>query len=191
MVLLPKTPHAKSLKDYRPISLIHGIGKLISKILVTRLATVIGPMVHPSQSVFIKGRSIHESFRFVHSSARLLHMKKKPTVLLKVDLAKAFDSVAWSFLMEIFEHLGFLAAWCEWVANMLCSSSTQVLMNGQPGRRICHGRGLRQGDPYHRYFSSLSWRYWGACFARLMSLVSCTALAFSGSPSALLFMQMI
>jgi hypothetical protein len=143
MVLLPKTPQAESLKDYRPISLIHGIGKLI---LANRLATVIGPMVHPSQSAFIKGHSIHESFRFVHSSARL-HVKKKPTVLLKVDLAKAFDSVAWSFLMEIFEHLGFSAAWREWVTNLLRSSSTRVLMNGQPSRRICHSRGLHQGDP--------------------------------------------
>jgi hypothetical protein len=124
MVVLPKTPHAESLEDYHPISLIHGIGKLISQILANRLATVIYSMVHPSQSTFIKVSSIHESFRFVHSSARLLHVKKKPVVLLKVDLAKAFDSVAWSFLMEIFEHLGFSATWCEWVANLLRSSST-------------------------------------------------------------------
>jgi hypothetical protein len=67
MALLLKTPQAETLKDYCSIFLIHGIGNLISKILANRLAVVIGLMVHPSKSAFIKGRSIHESFQFVHS----------------------------------------------------------------------------------------------------------------------------
>lgn len=29
---------------------------------------------------------------------------------------------------------------------MLRTASTKVLVNGRPGRRICHARGLRQGD---------------------------------------------
>jgi hypothetical protein len=74
-------------------------------------------------------------------------VKKKPTLLLKVDLAKAFNSMAWSFLMETLEHLGFWSAWRNWVANLLRCSSTQVLMNRQLGRRICHGRGRCQDDP--------------------------------------------
>lgn len=30
---------------------------------------------------------------------------------------------------------------------MLGTASTRVLMNGRPGQRIRHARGLRQGDP--------------------------------------------
>jgi len=30
---------------------------------------------------------------------------------------------------------------------MLGTASTKVLVNGRPGRQICHARGLRQGDP--------------------------------------------
>jgi hypothetical protein len=55
MVLLPKASQAESLKNFYLISLIYGIGKLISKILVNCLATMIGPMVHSSQSAFLKG----------------------------------------------------------------------------------------------------------------------------------------
>ena len=29
----------------------------------------------------------------------------------------------------------------------LSSASTRIIINGMPGRRICHARGLRQGDP--------------------------------------------
>jgi hypothetical protein len=33
------------------------------------------------------------------------------------------------------------------ISVLLSTASTKVLPNGVPGRRICHGRGLRQGDP--------------------------------------------
>jgi hypothetical protein len=38
MTLIPKTAEANSIKDYLPISLIHSIGKLFSKVLASRLA---------------------------------------------------------------------------------------------------------------------------------------------------------
>jgi hypothetical protein len=58
MVLLPKMVEASRIKDYRPITLIHTVGKLISKVLVNRLAPKLGELVHVSQSAFIKGRFI-------------------------------------------------------------------------------------------------------------------------------------
>jgi hypothetical protein len=45
-VPLPKTPDAAVIKDYKPISLIHVIGKLFSKVLANHLATHLGEMVH-------------------------------------------------------------------------------------------------------------------------------------------------
>jgi hypothetical protein len=107
MVLLPKSSQAMAIKDYRPIVLIHLIGKLISKVLSNRLATQLDKLVHKSQSAFIKGRLLHDNFRFVQSSAKLLHARHIPCLLFKVDLARAFDSVAWQFLMEIMHHMGF------------------------------------------------------------------------------------
>jgi hypothetical protein len=37
--------------------------------------------------------------------------------------------------------------WINWVSELLRTSSTKVLFNGAPGKRIRHCRGLRQGDP--------------------------------------------
>ena len=74
-------------------------------------------------------------------------MLRKPSMLLKVDLAKAFDTVSWPFcLLEVLEHLGFPARWRDWISAILSSSTTKVLVNGRPGKRIYHARGLRQGD---------------------------------------------
>lgn len=33
------------------------------------------------------------------------------------------------------------------MALILSTASTRILLNGRPGKRICHTRGLRQGDP--------------------------------------------
>jgi hypothetical protein len=111
MILLLKRADTAMVQDYRSISLIHLVGKLISKLLANRLAPRIGPIVHGTQCAFIKGWSIHENFKFVHSSAKLLHTRRKPTILFKADLSKAFDSVAWSFLLEILHQLGFSNVW--------------------------------------------------------------------------------
>ena len=64
-----------------------------------------------------------------------------------MDIARAFDSVDWIFLLEVLTHMGFGQRWRDWISAILATASTRILFNGQPGRRICHARGLRQGDP--------------------------------------------
>jgi hypothetical protein len=64
------------VRDYRPISLIHVVGKLFAKVLANLLAPKLGEMVHQSQSAFIKGGRIHDNFRFVEASAKMLHARR-------------------------------------------------------------------------------------------------------------------
>jgi hypothetical protein len=47
-------------------------------------------LVAPNRSAFIKGRATHGNFRAVQSTAKLLHVRRRPTVLLKIDVAEAF-----------------------------------------------------------------------------------------------------
>jgi hypothetical protein len=68
------------------------------------------------------------------------------SLLLKVDITRAFDLVAWPFILEILAHLGFPSGWISWVSILLSTASTKVLLNGVPGDRICHASDLRQGD---------------------------------------------
>ena len=111
MVLLRKNDTSNGLRDYQPISLIHSFGKLVSKGLALRLAPFMGSLVRPNQTAFIKGRQIHDNFRSVQLYCRWLHVKHHSCILLKVDIAKAFDSVAWPFLLEVLEHMGFPQSW--------------------------------------------------------------------------------
>ena len=93
------------------------------------------------------GRSIHDNFRTVQLTCRLLHSVKRPSILLKVGIAKAFDTVSWAFLLELLEFMGFSRRWRDWLSALLSTASTKILLDRRPGNRICHARGLRQGDP--------------------------------------------
>lgn len=119
ITLLPKRPDASSLFDYRPISLIHLVAKLVAKVLSLRLAPRLGELVSVNQSAFIAGRCIHDNFMLVQHTARHLHQIGAHRVLLKLDISQAFDSVSWPFLLEILRHLGFGRRWCEWVSILL------------------------------------------------------------------------
>jgi hypothetical protein len=77
----------------------------------------------------------------------VLHVRKKASILLNADIARAFDSVSWSFLLVVMQHMEFSQCWMGWVSTILALASTQVLLNGSSGVKLCHGHGLRQGDP--------------------------------------------
>ena len=146
-VLIPKKDGAEAITDFRPISLIHSFAKIIAKVLALRLAPHMSFIVSPTQSAFIKRRSIHDNYMAVRNAIRRYHNSKLPTIFLKLDIAKAFDSVRWEYLLTLLNKLGFPSRWQDWIAALLFTSSTRFLLNGIPNAPIKHGRGLRQGDP--------------------------------------------
>jgi len=58
IILIPKKPDAIKVSDYRPISLIHNIVKIFSKLLANRLAPLLDDIISNCQSAFIKRRCI-------------------------------------------------------------------------------------------------------------------------------------
>ncbi|KAM0917188.1 hypothetical protein ACQ4PT_009626 [Festuca glaucescens] len=106
IVLLPKKLDAGTVADYRPISLIHSVSKIFSKMLSMRLAPLLPELVSPSQSAFIKKRCIYDNFLHVQGMIKRMHREKMPGFFLKLDITKAFDSVSWPFLLELLEVLG-------------------------------------------------------------------------------------
>lgn len=79
------------------------------------------------------------------------HCRKLPTLVLKLDFAKAFDSVDWLSLNAIMDARGFPPLWCNWITSMLQTLKLVVFVNGVPGPWFACGRGLRQGDPLSPY----------------------------------------
>lgn len=121
--------------------------KIISKLVVNRLATSLDDVVARSQNAFIKRCSILDNFLYTQNLIRELHRAKKPTIFLKLDIAKAFDTLRWDYLLEVMQQMGFSLKWREWISALLAASNSSVLVNGIHGKSFRHRNGLRQGDP--------------------------------------------
>jgi hypothetical protein len=147
ITLLPKKPRAEEVRDFRPISLIHGIAKCVAKVIANRLAPHLPQLVGAHQSAFVHGRCLHDNFMMVQGTARKLQRSKQPSILMKLDITKAFDTVDWSFLLEVLRKMQFGERLLACICALLSTASTRVLLNGSPGACVPNRHGLRQEDP--------------------------------------------
>jgi hypothetical protein len=147
ITLVLKVNNPSSVNDYRPISLINCIVKIITKLLGNRLQKVIIPLIHQNQYGFIKTRIIQDclvwAFEYIHQC----HHSKRQIIILKLDFTKAFDTVEHSTIIQLMQHLGFSEKWLTWTQKILETTFTSILLNGVPGKNISCNRGVRQGDP--------------------------------------------
>jgi hypothetical protein len=64
-----------------------------------------------------------------------------------LDFEKAFDLIEHKVVLEILTKKGFSPTWVTWISDILNSGTSQVLLNGVPGKPFKCKRGVRQGDP--------------------------------------------
>ena len=73
--------------------------------------------------------------------------KKLKSVVLKIDLSKAYDKVSWTFLRIVLTKMGFTVPFITWIMSSLSYVSFALLINGATSSFFRSGRGLRQGCP--------------------------------------------
>ncbi|KAJ9547421.1 hypothetical protein OSB04_019964 [Centaurea solstitialis] len=128
-------------------SLIGCITKVISKILAGRFKEVLVTIISNSQTAFIKGRNILDSPLMVNELISRAKNRKKNLLIFKADFAKAFDSLNWNFLDNVFMQMGFGHKWRAWVNGFISMVNVSILINGSPTKEFTFEKGVRQGDP--------------------------------------------
>ncbi|GJZ05936.1 RNA-directed DNA polymerase, eukaryota, reverse transcriptase zinc-binding domain protein [Tanacetum coccineum] len=130
-ISLDKELYANTMKEFRPISLIGSIYKIIAKILANRLVTVLDTLVSETQSAFVKDRQILDGPFILNELIQWCKKKKKKSMFFKVDFEKAFDSVrVW------------LAAGLFWLFKLNIMSLVHLFTRER--LRIFMGHGCRQ-----------------------------------------------
>lgn len=116
IVMISKREKAFHLGDYKSISLVNSLNKIISKVLSIRLRKVMGEIVSSTQNTFIPGRQILDGVLIVNKCVDVRKQSRMKGVVYKLDMEKAYDRFDWGFLFCILKKKGFRGRWVEgWI----------------------------------------------------------------------------
>lgn len=134
LILIPKLPNSDKAKDFRPISCVNTLYKVISRLLTKRLQDILTHIISPSQTAFIKGRLLAEN---VLLATELVHGYNRRNIsrhgMLKVDLRKAFDSIRWDFILSTLRAIDIPENFVKLISECITSPTFSVSVNGSTG----------------------------------------------------------
>ena len=146
--LIPKGTKDKTrLENWRPITLLNSLYKILSKCIANRIKTHLPHIIHEDQKGFVDGRYMGEAVRGICDTINNLKQNGKRALLTAIDFKKAFDSVDFSFIQGVLKILGFGPALIKRVKMLLYNFKAHTLHAGNISQGFGIGRGCRQGDP--------------------------------------------
>ena len=97
LVFIPKKQTVEEFKDLRPISLMGGLYKILTKVLANRIKKVMDKVISKSQNAFVEGQ-ISDAVLIANEIVDSTLRRKKCGLICKLDIEKVYDSISWEFL---------------------------------------------------------------------------------------------
>ncbi|KAK3229325.1 hypothetical protein Dsin_001206 [Dipteronia sinensis] len=158
IALIPKTVKPENMLDFRPISLVSSLYKVLAKTLANRMKRIMGSVIGEAQTTFVNNRQILDSFIVAEEIIHHWKRSKEGGLLVKLDFEKAYDSLDHSFVDNMLKKMGFGRKWRQWMFCCMSTPELSVLVNGSPTRQFRMQRGLCQGDPLSLFSSLWQWK---------------------------------
>jgi hypothetical protein len=107
LALIPKVNKHATSRDFKPISLCNLVYKFISKIIANHIKLILSKSLSIEQLEFLEGRQIQDAIGTTHEFLHNIKKKNCKSLILKLDLQKAYDCINWDSLRMILIQVGF------------------------------------------------------------------------------------
>ena len=128
---LPKTNKPQTLNDYRPISLLPILSKILERLVHNQIVSYLtdNNILDPYQSGYQKGFSTQTTLIKLVDDVKKSMADGMVTILVLFDFSKAFDTVDHSILLQKLIAFGFSNPVVSWFASYLSDRSHAVRDN--------------------------------------------------------------
>jgi hypothetical protein len=145
--LIPKKGEISSIKNWRPISLLSNMYKILSRAINNRLNKVVNRICTRAQKGFNNRRYTQECLINVLETIQHCHVNNINGAVVAVDMAKAFDTLSHDFLRRVFKFYNFGPIITRWLTLLGENRQACILLDdGSYSRSFSLGRGRAQGD---------------------------------------------
>ena len=137
------------LKNFRPVSNLQFVGKIIEKIVLSRLNDHLknNDLNIPEQSAYIKNSSTETLLLRLTNDLLIAADAKSATVVMLLDLSAAFDTVEHKLLLNILKHeIGIRGTALKWFHSFLTSRCQRTRINGFTSEDVVIMFGVPQGS---------------------------------------------
>ena len=135
-------------KNYRPISLINCLGKLLEKIITDKLYSFVNTnnIINKEQSGFQKNKSTYDHLFQLTQSVSQNFNRKHRTAALFLDIDKAFDRVWHDGLRYKLIKANIPVSFIRWISNFLKDRKIQVKIENEKSEYLIPFNGVPQGS---------------------------------------------
>jgi hypothetical protein len=145
---IPKIPFPLKESDFRPISLLCTLSKIIEKLALWQILAYLGKhsLFDPNQSAYQANFGCITALIKINDDILDSIDDSEVTVLTLLDFSKAFDTVNHRLLLEKLSILGFTQDACDWVGSYLTDRFQKVIINNDCSSWIKIKNGVPQGS---------------------------------------------
>ena len=135
-------------KNYRPISLLSNVSKVLERLVYLNLYDhcMKNKLLSPKNSGFKKGDgAINQMLCITDNIYKALDCGKD-VVMVYLDISKAFDKVWHKGLLYKLQCFGVGGSLLTWIGSYLSNRKQRVVLNGQESSILCSNAGVPQGS---------------------------------------------
>ncbi|MCO5554648.1 hypothetical protein L7F22_008181 [Adiantum nelumboides] len=124
--LIPKGGDTSTLRQWRPITLMSSIYKILARMITARLRPLLSDLIHSSQTCFVQDRSILDNVVTFYEAVEWACQTEQPTAIMLLDFEKAYNRVDWGFFGGTLSRMGLPDTWIRGIFALYRSAYVAV-----------------------------------------------------------------